>query len=117
MEGAIARYRTADGRLVALGFIDVLVDGFSSVYFAFDPAETRRSLGVYSVFAECSLLASLGKRWYYLGFWVDGCRKMEYKAGFRPHELAHEGRWVADPVVDAGDGIRSRAGAYSGAGD
>ena len=115
VEGAIARYRTADGRLVALGFIDVLADGFSSVYFAFDPAESRRSLGVYSVFAECSLLASMGKRWYYLGFWVAGCRKMEYKAGFRPHELAREGRWVAGPVGDAG--IRSRAGAGSGAGD
>ena len=113
VQGAIARYRTSDGRLVALGFLDVLAYGFSSVYFAFDPAESRRSLGVYSVFAECLLLASLGKRWYYLGFWVEGCRKMAYKAGFRPHEVARGGQWVAGTVADAGDGFRSRAGAES----
>jgi arginine-tRNA-protein transferase len=93
--GAIARYRTADGRLVAAGYLDLLPDGLSSVYFAFDPDESRRSLGVFSVFAESRIARELGKRWYYLGFWVAGCRKMAYKAGFRPHEIARGGVWLA----------------------
>lgn len=94
VETAIVRYRTPDGKLVALSYLDVLDDGFSSVYFAFDPAESKRSLGVYSVFAESAILRSLGKRWYYLGFRVSACKKMAYKAGFRPHEIAKDGEWV-----------------------
>lgn len=93
--GAIARYRTADGRLVAAGYLDLLPDGLSSVYFAFDPAESPRSLGVFSVFAESRIARELGKRWYYLGFWMADCRKMAYKAGFRPHEIARGGVWLA----------------------
>jgi len=95
VEGAIARYRTADGRLVAAGYLDLLPEGLSSVYFAFDPDESRRSLGVFSVFAEARIARELGKRWYYLGFWVACCRKMAYKAGFRPHEIARGGVWLA----------------------
>ena len=94
LETAIVRYRKPDGKLVALSYLDVLDDGFSSVYFAFDPAESKRSLGVYSVFAESALLRSLGMRWYYLGFWVSTCKKMSYKAGFRPHQIAKDGEWV-----------------------
>lgn len=95
VESALVRYRDRSGKLVALGFIDVLPDGFSSVYFAFDPDENRRSLGTFSVFAESALLRSLGKRWYYLGFLVSDCAKMAYKANFRPHELARDGVWQA----------------------
>lgn len=93
VDSAVARYRDRSGKLVALGFLDVLPDGFSSVYFAFDPDEGRRSLGSFSVFAESALLRSAGKRWYYLGFLVSDCPKMAYKAKFRPHELARDGSW------------------------
>lgn len=93
--GRLARYRKQDGSLVALGFLDALPDGLSSVYFAFDPAESARSLGVFSVLAECAIARSLGMRWYYLGFWVAGCRKMAYKAGFAPHETSRGGIWRA----------------------
>jgi arginine-tRNA-protein transferase len=93
VESLILRYRNPSGALLALSFVDVLADGLSSVYFAFEPDESRLSLGVYSVFAECALLKGLGLRWYYLGFYVDGCRKMEYKARYEPHELASGGLW------------------------
>jgi arginine-tRNA-protein transferase len=95
VESAIARYRKGDGSLVALSFLDVLPDGLSSVYFAFEPEEGRRSLGVHSVFADSALARELGKRWYYLGFRVEGCKKMEYKARFAPHEIAASGVWRA----------------------
>ncbi len=91
---AVAEYRLADGRLIATGYIDLLPAGLSSVYFAFDPDESRRSLGTWSVLRELALALSLGRRYYYLGFWVPGSRKMDYKAWFRPFEYAQGGRWM-----------------------
>ncbi|TVR58495.1 MAG: arginyltransferase [Spirochaetaceae bacterium] len=86
-------YRVA-GRLVGVGWIDLLADGISSVYFVFDPAESGRSLGTFSALTEISLARDLGLQWVYLGFFVDGSRKMEYKARFRPHQLLVSDRWI-----------------------
>ena len=90
---SIAEYRLPDGSLAATGYLDVLPGGLSSVYFAFDPKESRRSVGTWSVGRELELAASLGKRYYYLGFWVPGSEKMDYKADFRPFEFALDGTW------------------------
>jgi len=101
LEGALAvDYRLpaengGRGRLVATGYVDALPDGLSSVYFAWDPAEARRSVGTWSVAAEIALCKRLGKRWYYLGFWVPGSDAMDYKADFGPAEIAIGGRWTA----------------------
>jgi arginine-tRNA-protein transferase len=85
---ALSEYRDPDGKLLALGFLDILPNGLSSVYFAFSPAASRRSLGAHSVFAESAAGLALGKSYYYLGFWVPDAPSMDYKADFRPFELA-----------------------------
>lgn len=85
---ALSEYRDANGKLIALGFLDILPKGLSSAYFAFDPAESSRGVGTYSVFAESAAGFDLGKPYYYLGFWVPGSPKMDYKAQFHPFELA-----------------------------
>jgi arginine-tRNA-protein transferase len=85
---ALSEYRDADGKLLALGFLDILPGGLSSVYFAFSPDASSRSLGTHSVFAESAAGAALGKSYYYLGFWVPGAPSMDYKACFHPFELA-----------------------------
>jgi len=104
VETLLVRYRTAEGRLVAVSYLDSLPLGLSSVYFIFDPDEGKRSLGVYSVFAEADLLRATGKKWYYLGFWIHGCAKMSYKANFKPCEIAKDGLWKrkseASPVTN-----------------
>lgn len=93
---AVTEYRLrASGDLVATGYIDILPDGISSVYFAFDPGLRSRSLGTWSVGRELELVRELGKRYYYLGFWVPGSPKMDYKAKFRPFEMAPDGEWTA----------------------
>jgi arginine-tRNA-protein transferase len=99
--GAITEYRLADGKLVATGYLDILPGGLSSVYFAFDPDYASLSLGTWSVGREVELTASLGKRWYYLGFWVPGSPKMDYKGDFGPFEYAREGSWT--PVAGRGE--------------
>lgn len=96
--GAITDYYLrSEGRriLVGNGYLDVLPNGLSSVYYAFDPEHCRRSLGVFSVLREIGLCADMGKQWYYLGFWVPGARKMAYKARFKPHQTAPAGSWRA----------------------
>lgn len=85
---ALAEYRDPAGRLLALGFLDILPAGLSSVYFAWEPEAQKRSLGSFSIIAETRLAASMGLGWYYLGFWVPGARRMDYKADFSPFELA-----------------------------
>jgi arginine-tRNA-protein transferase len=89
----IIEYRDGKGALVATGYVDLLPGGLSSVYFAYDPAESRRSLGTWSVLRELALARRLGKRYYYLGFWVPGSPKMDYKANFHPFQYARDGAW------------------------
>lgn len=100
VESRMMRYR-AQGVLVGVGWVDVLDDGVSSVYFAFDPPAAWRSVGTYSVFEEARLAVELGMRWLYLGFYVPGSRKMGYKASFAPHQLATNGQWSAPPMPES----------------
>lgn len=94
--GVELEYRTADDRLIGAGICDLSASSLSSVYFYFDPAEARRGLGTFSVLYEIDLARRLGISHYYLGYWVEGCRQMEYKASFRPHEvLDPTGSWRA----------------------
>jgi arginine-tRNA-protein transferase len=85
-------YRVSD-RLVGVGWIDVLHDGLSSVYFAFEPDERARSLGTFSVMEELREVERRGKHWLYLGFYVQRSPKMDYKSKFGPHELLIDGEW------------------------
>jgi leucyl-tRNA---protein transferase len=97
-------YLEVDGkrRMVANGYIDLLPTGLSSVYFAFDPDFSARSLGVYSVLSEIELAKTRGLPWYYLGFWVPASRKMSYKGNFKPYQLALNGEWVSGEGTENG---------------
>jgi arginine-tRNA-protein transferase len=86
------RYTLA-GRLVGLGIVDVGQLDASSVYFFFDPDESRRSLGVMSVMAEIAWLKAQGGRFHYLGLYVEDCRHLVYKATYLPHERRIGGAW------------------------
>ena len=35
----------------------------------------------------------MGLPFVYLGYWIDGCRKMSYKSLFAPLELFVDGQW------------------------
>ncbi len=89
---AVMQYRLC-GKLIGAGWVDLLPNGVSSVYFVFDPDHSWRSLGVYSAMREIDFASRLGKRWLYFGFFVPGCRAMSYKANFRPYQLLIDGEW------------------------
>ena len=87
-------YRDGAGRLLAVGICDVCRQSLSSVYFYYDPAETRRGLGTFGALREIEAARRLGIPHYYLGFWIAGCDTMRYKADFRPNEvLCTDGVW------------------------
>jgi len=92
-------YREGGGRLLAVGICDGCSHSLSSVYFYYDPAESRRrSLGTFGVLYEIELTRQMHLAHYYLGYWVAGCRAMRYKADFRPCEVLHaDGVWREAP--------------------
>jgi leucyl-tRNA---protein transferase len=96
------RYRTPDGALVAVGICDVAPLSLSSVYFYFDPALRRRSLGTFGALSEIHEAAGRGIPHYYLGYWVATCRKMSYKCSYRPSQLlGSDGRWSEADILEA----------------
>lgn len=80
-------------RPVALAVTDYLDDGLSAVYTCYDPEFDKRSLGTAAILYQIDLARRLGLNWHYLGFWVSGCRKMEYKNRFRPLHAYRNGSW------------------------
>lgn len=76
------RLRDSDGVLVAWMLVDAVHDGLSLVYSAFAPERARDSVGVVWVLRAVDEARRRGRPHVYLGYWVQGCRKMEYKAGF-----------------------------------
>ncbi len=81
--------------LVAINYIDVLHEGLSGVYYYHDPDYRQLSLGNWCVLSMILRARELGMPYAYLGFFVAGCRSMEYKGRFGPAEvLTPEGNWV-----------------------
>lgn len=96
-------YRGPQGDLLAVGLCDLAPESLSSVYFYFDPDARARSLGTFGALWELHFAARHGVPHYYLGFWVEGCSAMTYKANFRPYELLNlNGQW--EPADPAGAG-------------
>lgn len=88
-----------DGSLCGVGYVDVLPDGLSAIYFFSDPAEHRRSLGVFNVLSLVERARELKLPYLYLGYYVPGSRSMSYKGTYRPAEVFREGGWrrLAEP--------------------
>lgn len=75
-----------EGPLIAVCLTDVLTDGLSMVYSYYDMAQSDRSLGTFMILEHIERARRMGLPHVYLGYWVDGSRKMAYKARFLPQE-------------------------------
>ncbi len=87
------RERAGAGALKAAALTDRLSDGLSMVYSFFDPSEIGRSLGTFMVLDHIEQARAAGLPYVYLGYWVDGCRKMSYKSRFTPLEALGKEGW------------------------
>ena len=82
------------GALIATALTDELKDGLSMVYSFFDPDEQHRSLGTFMILDHIERAKRMGLPYVYLGYWVQGSRKMDYKARFQPQERLTSDGWT-----------------------
>lgn len=99
----IVEYRKPDGTLVAAALTDRLKDGLSMVYSFFHPGEEARSLGTYMILDHVRAAQAWHLPFVYLGYWVRGSRKMDYKVRFSPLEALTQNGWeTMDALPDSG---------------
>jgi leucyl-tRNA---protein transferase len=100
IETRIIEYRRYDpstngaGSLIAVALTDILADGLSMVYSFFEPDEAARSLGTFMVLDHIARAQDMGLSYVYLGYWVRGSRKMDYKGRFLPQERLTPDGWA-----------------------
>src|SRR3546814_446317 len=92
------------GRLVGACLTDRQGDGLSMIYSFFDPYhDTRPSLGNYIIMDHILRAARAGLPYVYLGYWVEGSKRMQYKIRYRPLERLSKNGWVRfDPDEQQG---------------
>ena len=76
----------SSGPLLGVCLTDRLADGLSLVYSFYAPNVARRSLGSYIILDHIEKARRLGLPHVYLGYWVEGSKKMGYKASYLPQE-------------------------------
>ena len=83
-----------DGKLVAIGIIDVVPKGVVSIYMWYDVSKdvSKFSFGVYSALKEIELVCSYNEknanmRNYYLQGWNADNKKLSYKANYSPEDF------------------------------
>ncbi|XP_066096597.1 arginyl-tRNA--protein transferase 1 isoform X2 [Saccopteryx bilineata] len=92
-----------DGKIIAVGVIDILPHCVSSVYLYYDPDYSFLSLGVYSALREIAFIRQLHEKtpqlsYYYMGFYIHSCPKMKYKGHYRPSDLLCPETYVWVPI-------------------
>ncbi|XP_067676603.1 arginyl-tRNA--protein transferase 1-like isoform X1 [Haliotis asinina] len=91
--GSFHQHYILDGKIIAVGVIDILPHCISSVYLYYDPEYSFMSLGTYSALREIAFVRKLQQRtpelrFYYMGYYIHSCPKMRYKGQYFPSYLA-----------------------------
>lgn len=94
VEYRIAAKGAGPGDLVACTLVDQMSDGLSLVYSYYDPGLPRRSLGSLMILDHIVQAGTSNQPYVYLGYWVPGSEKMNYKVRFSPIELLRPDGWT-----------------------
>lgn len=81
------------GQLLGIAVTDACADALSAVYTFFEPTEAARGLGTFAILRQIRHALESGREHVYLGFWIDGHPKMDYKRRYRPLEALVDGEW------------------------
>ena len=83
-----------DDRLVAVSYFDIGAVSCSGVYAIFDPVESKRGLGIFTMLKEIEYSITNGKEFYYQGYAYEGESFYDYKKRFRATEIFDwKGNW------------------------
>jgi len=90
--GSFHQQYVIDGKLVAVGVVDILPRCLSSKYLCWDPDLAFISFGKYSALKEINWIKEAevycpSLQYYYPGYYIHSCSKMRYKAAYHPSEL------------------------------
>ena len=89
------------GKLVGACLTDVQGDGLSMIYSFYDPEiEDRAGLGNYIILDHIGRAGSSGLPYVYLGYWVEGSDRMQYKVRYRPLERLSRNGWERMPDAE-----------------
>ncbi len=83
-----------DNKLVAVIVTDHVSHALSAVYTFFEPGLAQRGLGTFAIQWQIEHARQQGLEWLYLGYWIQDCRVMQYKANFSPAQLYRAGHWI-----------------------
>ncbi len=75
-----------DDRLLAISFLDIGGSSTSAVYAMFEPSESKRSLGIYTMLESIRYSRELGCRYYYPGYAYHEPSFYDYKKNFAGSE-------------------------------
>ncbi len=82
-----------DGKVIAVAVTDHLPQGLSAVYTFFEPTLAKRGLGTYAILWQIHHAQQQQLPWLYLGYWIEACRAMRYKAEFKPVDCFQKNSW------------------------
>lgn len=82
------------GKLVGVAVTDVVPGALSAVYTFYDPDYESHSLGTLAILRQIEWAQREYRAHLYLGYWIDGHRKMDYKRRFRPLEHFDGKNWI-----------------------
>lgn len=81
------------GRLLAVAVTDVTAEALSAVYTFYEPDAAERGLGTLAILKQIEWARRERREHLYLGYWIGGHAKMDYKRRFRPLEGFDGRRW------------------------
>ena len=81
-------------RLLAVAVTDLVDGALSAVYTFYDPDEAERGLGTLAVLKQLEWAARDRRAHLYLGYWIAGHAKMDYKRRFQPLESFNGRGWA-----------------------
>lgn len=76
-----------EGKLVGVGYFDMLENAISAAYFFYDHDFSSQSLGTFNILTQLLLAKSKGLSYFYPGYWIEGHHSMGYKERFKPFEI------------------------------
>ncbi|KAI9792409.1 MAG: Arginyl-tRNA--protein transferase 1 [Peltula sp. TS41687] len=92
-----------DGKLIAVGVVDLLPQCVSAVYFMYTEDVQQWNLGKVGTMREILLAIEGSYRYYYMGYYIPSCAKMLYKANYAPQSVLDPVSYLWSPL----DGLDS----------